>query len=91
MCRNIKPLFNFDPPATPEEITNASIQFVRKLSGFQKPSTTNEEAFNQAVHEISLSVSKLLNTLQTNATPKNREEEAAKAKAKNLKRFSTSM
>ncbi len=87
MCRNIKKLFNFDPPATDEEIRQASLQFVRKLSGFQKPSKTNEEAFNAAVEYISRDTKQLLESLTTEATPHNREEEAAKAKARSLKRF----
>ena len=87
MCRNIKILFNFDPPATNEEIKNASEQFVRKLSGFTKPSQANEEPFNAAVIEIAASAKKLLDSLVTNAAPKDREEEAAKAHARAVARF----
>lgn len=87
MCRNIKILFNFDPPATDEEIKNASQQFVRKLSGFTQPSQVNEGAFNSAVNEITISAKKLLNSLVTNATPKDRDEEAAKAHARAVARF----
>ncbi len=89
MCRNIKTLFNFEPPATEDEIRAASIQFVRKISGSTKPSKTNEEAFDQAIEEVTASVHKLLHTLVTNAPPKNRDEEAAKAKARIAKRFGT--
>ena len=81
MCRNIKPLFNFDPPVTPEEVRAASLQFVRKISGFNKPSKANEPAFNLAIDEIAASSLRLLSSLETTAAPKNREEEAAKAKA----------
>lgn len=87
MCRNIKILFNFDPPATSEEINNASEQFVRKLSGFTKPSHINEEAFMAAVTEIAASSKKLLDSLVTAAAPKDREEEAAKAHARAVARF----
>ena len=87
MCRNIKTLFNFDPPATKEEIEAASLQFVRKLSGFNKPSRANEDAFNDAIEEVTAVATKLLKSLTTNASPKNREVEAAKAKARNAKRF----
>lgn len=87
MCRNIKVLFNFDPPATDEEIRNASLQFVRKLSGFHHPSQANEAAFNQAVDEMAVAARKLLDSLVTHAHPHNREEEAAKAHARALKRF----
>ena len=87
MCRNIKTLFNFDPPATEEEIKAASLQFVRKLSGFRHPSQANEAAFNTAVDEVAIVAQKLLNSLITNAEPHNREEEAAKAHARALKRF----
>ena len=82
MCRNIRPLFNFEPPATQEEIANASIQFVRKVSGFTKPSQVNEEVFNEAIEEITLSVQKLLGSLVTDAPKKNRELEATKRKEK---------
>ena len=87
MCRNIRPLFNFDPPANEEEIQAASLQFVRKISGFNKPSKANEEAFNQAVSEVADAVRKLLNSLTTNAEPRNREFERERARAKNAKRF----
>jgi hypothetical protein len=87
MCRNIKTLYNFDPPATDEEIKDASLQFVRKLSGFQHPSQANEAAFETAVDEVASVARKLLDALVTNATPRNREEEAAKAHARALKRF----
>ncbi|MDT9723697.1 DUF2277 domain-containing protein [Xylanibacillus composti] len=87
MCRNIKPLFNFDPPVTEEEIQSASLQFVRKISGFNKPSKANEEAFYGAVEEVSAAVRQLLNALVTNAEPKNREVEAARARERNAKRF----
>jgi hypothetical protein len=82
MCRSIKPLFNFDPPVTPEEVQAASLQFVRKISGFNKPSKANEDSFLAAVEEIADISTRLLQSLETNAPPKNREEEAAKAKAK---------
>ena len=87
MCRNIKTLFNFEPEATPDEVRAASIQFVRKLSGFTKPSAQNEEVFTQAVDEVQAAAQKLLDGLQTKASPKNREEEAAKARERNRKRF----
>ncbi len=87
MCRNIKTLFNFDPPATDEEIRDASLQFVRKLSGFHHPSEINEAAFNKAVDEVSVAARNLLDGLATKAEPHNREEEAAKAHARALKRF----
>lgn len=87
MCRNIKTLFNYDPPATDEEIRLASLQFVRKLSGFQKPSGMNEDAFSLAVEDIAGIAKRLLDTLETSASPKNREEEAAKARARSAKRF----
>lgn len=87
MCRNIKTLFNFDPPVTPEEIRAASLQFVRKISGFNKPSAANEEKFVQAVDEIAAISENLLRSLETTATPKNREEEAAKARARAAQRF----
>jgi len=82
MCRNIKTLFNFDPPVTSEEIRAASLQFVRKISGFNKPSKANEALFLAAVNEITGISTRLLRSLQTNAAPKSREEEAAKAKAR---------
>ena len=87
MCRNIKPLFNFDPPVTPEEIKNASLQFVRKITGFHKPSKANEVAFQTAIDEIAAVSSRLIHSLETNAPPKNREEEATKAKARAAARF----
>jgi len=86
MCRNIKPLFNFDPPATEDEIRAAAIQFVRKVSGSTKPSRVNEPAFDHAVDEIAATVQVLLDSLVTTAPTKNREEEAAKAKARYLAR-----
>ena len=89
MCRNIKTLFNFEPPVTDEEIHAASLQFVRKLSGFNKPSKANEVAFLAAVDEIASVSRKLLNALETNAPPRNREEEAAKARARSARRFPT--
>ena len=88
MCRSIKILFNFDPPGTDEEIRGASLQFVRKISGFTKPSKANEAPFQAAVEEIAAISSRLLGSLETSAPPKNREEEAAKAKARAKKRFS---
>ena len=87
MCRNIKPLFNFDPPVTPEEVRASSLQFVRKISGFNKPSKANEAAFLAAVDEIAAVSMRLLRSLETNAPPKNREEEAARAKARAAARF----
>ena len=90
MCRNIMILFNFDPPVTEEEIRNASLQFVRKISGFSKPSKANEAPFESAVDEIAEISSRLLHLLQTNSSPRNREEEAAKAKARSAERFATS-
>lgn len=89
MCRNIKTLFNFDPPVTKEEIHAASLQFVRKITGFNKPSKANEEAFEAAIHEIAAVSNRLLRSLETAAPPKNREEEAAKAKARAAERFGT--
>ena len=88
MCRNIKNLFNFDPPVTDDEVRDASLQFVRKITGFNKPSKANEEAFQAAIDEITGISSRLLRSLETNAPPKNREEEAAKAKARAAERFS---
>ena len=87
MCRNIKPLFNFDPPTTDEEIQAAALQFVRKVSGFTKPSKANEAPFLLAVDEISALAKKLLLSLETTAPPKNREEEMAKARARTALRF----
>ena len=88
MCRNIRKLFNFDPPVTPEEIRAASLQFVRKISGFNKPSKANENSFSSAVDEITAVAARLVHSLETTAPPKRREEEAAKARARNLARFS---
>ena len=88
MCRNIKTLFNFDPPVTEEEIRAASLQFVRKVSGFNKPSKANEAAFLAAVDEIAAISGHLLRSLETNAPPRNRAEEAAKARARAAQRFS---
>jgi hypothetical protein len=87
MCRNIKMLFNFDPPVTDEEIQAASLQFVRKISGFTKPSKANEAAFLAAIDEVAGASSRLLRSLETTAPPKNREQEAAKAKARAAVRF----
>jgi hypothetical protein len=89
MCRNIKTLFNFEPPVTPEEIHAASLQFVRKISGLNKPSKNNEAPFLAAVDEIAAVSARLLDSLETHAPPKNREEEAAKAKERAIKRFGT--
>jgi hypothetical protein len=89
MCRNIKTLFNFDPPVTEEEVRAASLQFVRKISGFNKPSKANEAAFHAAVDEVAAISARLLHSLETTATPRNREEEAAKAKARAVIRFGT--
>jgi hypothetical protein len=91
MCRNIKMLFNFDPPVTPEEIRAASLQFVRKISGFNKPSKANEPAFLAAVDAVAGVSAQLLASLETNAPPKSREEEAAKAKARGAARFHPAM
>ncbi len=87
MCRNIKTLFNFEPPATDDEIRAASVQFVRKLSGFTKPSRANEAVFEQAVLDVAEIASHLLNSLVTNAPSRNREAEAAKARERNARRF----
>jgi len=87
VCRNIKNLFNFDPPVTESEIRAASLQFVRKISGFNKPSKANEAAFNQAIDDIVQVSSKFLSSLESFAPPKNREEEAAKARARAAERF----
>lgn len=89
MCRNIKILFNFEPPVTDDEVHAASLQFVRKITGFNKPSKANEAAFLGAIEEIAAVSSRLLRSLETNAPPKNREEEAAKAKARSAERFGT--
>lgn len=87
MCRNIKTLFNFEPPASDDEIHDASLQFVRKLSGFTLPSKANEAAFERAVEEIAASARKLIHSMVTNAEPKNREVEAARARARSAARF----
>jgi hypothetical protein len=87
MCRNIKILFNFDPPVTDDEVRAASLQFVRKISGFSKPSKANENAFLAAIDEVAAASSRLLRALETNAPPKDREEEAAKAKVRSAGRF----
>jgi hypothetical protein len=87
VCRNIKMLYNFKPPATDNEIHAAALQFVRKISGFDKPSAANEEPFNRAVTEIAMASSKLLNSLVTNAPPRNRDLEAARAHARAVLRF----
>jgi hypothetical protein len=89
MCRNIKTLFNFDPPATDDEVRAASLQFVRKLSGFTAPSKVNEAAFNRAIDETFEVARRLIDSLETQAAPKNREEEAAKAKARAAERYGT--
>jgi len=89
MCRNIKTLFNFDPPVTEEEVRAASLQFVRKISGLNKPSKANEATFQTAVDEIAAISTRLLHSLQTTAPPKNREEESLKAKARAAERFGT--
>ena len=89
MCRNIKTLFNFDPPATEDEIRGASLQFVRKLSGCNTPSSVNEAAFNRAVDDVAAITRTLLHSLVTNAEPRNREIEAARARARSAKRFRT--
>jgi hypothetical protein len=89
MCRNIKTLFNFDPPATDEEIRAASLQFVRKLSGFNAPSRANEAAFNAAIEDVAAVARRLIDSLQTSAPPKNREEEAARARARAAERFAS--
>lgn len=87
MCRNIKPLFNFDPPVTDSEIRAASLQFVRKITGFNKPSKANEAAFLAAIEEVSAASARLLASLETNAPARNREEEAEKARMRNAVRF----
>ncbi|MBV8368714.1 MAG: DUF2277 domain-containing protein [Candidatus Eremiobacteraeota bacterium] len=89
MCRSIKPLFNFEPPVTTDEVRAASLQFVRKISGFSKPSKANEAAFAAAVDEIAAVSARLLRALETTASPKNREEEAAKAKLRSAQRFAS--
>lgn len=87
MCHNIKMLFNFDPPVTPDEVRAASLQFVRKISGFNKPSKANEPAFLAAIDAVATASAHLLSSLETNAPPRNREAEAAKAKARSAERF----
>jgi hypothetical protein len=89
MCRNIKTLFNFDPPVTDEEIRAASLQFVRKISGFHKPSKANEAAFLAAIEQVAYASRCLIRSLETHAPPRNREEEAARAKARAAVRFGT--
>lgn len=89
MCRNIRTLYNFDPPATDDEIRAAALQYVRKISGFNTPSKANEAAFQQAVDDITRVSERLLASLQTTASPKDREEEAARAKARSAQRFGT--
>jgi hypothetical protein len=89
MCRNIKTLFNFDPPATDEEIRAASLQFVRKLSGFNSPSKANEAAFDAAIDEVAAIARRLIDSLQTTATPRNREEVAARARERAAERYGT--
>jgi len=89
MCRNIRTLFNFEPPATDDEIQAASLQFVRKISGFTKPSKANEAAFDEAVAAIAGIANQLLDSLESTAAPKNREEEAARAKARSAQRFAS--
>jgi hypothetical protein len=89
MCRNIRPLFHFNPPVTDDEVRGASLQFVRKVSGFTKPSAANQPAFDRAVDEVSVVVRQLLNSLVTAAPPKNREAEAVKARARAARRYGT--
>jgi len=89
MCRNIRPLFNFDPPVTEDEVRAASLQFVRKISGFTKPSKTNEEAFDRAVDEVSVVVRRLVASLTTTAPARDREVEAVKARARAAERYGT--
>ena len=89
MCRNIKPLFNYEPTVTEDEIRAASLQFVRKISGFTEPSKANEAAFQQAVHEVAVAAQKLMDALVTHAEPRNREVEAQRAKERNAIRFGT--
>ena len=90
MCRNIRTLFNFEPPATTDEVRASSIQFVRKVSGFTKPSKMNAEAFDRAIDGVAVIVQRLLDSLETGAPPKDREEEAAKRRARSEKRFANS-
>jgi hypothetical protein len=87
MCRNIRTLYNFEPPATDDEVRAAALQYVRKISGFNKPSRANEEAFNRAIEAVAAVSAELLRELQTNAPPKNREDEAAKARARSQQRY----
>jgi hypothetical protein len=87
MCRNIKTLANFDPPATTDEIRASALQFVRKLSGTPRPSRANEEAFNRAVEEVAIAAQRLVNSLETHAPPRNRDEEARKAQERSRRRF----
>lgn len=87
MCRNIRTLFNFDPPATDDEIHASAVQFVRKLSGFNKPSKANEAAFNQAIEDVTAIARRLIDSLETNTPPRNREEEAIKARARAAERY----
>ncbi|MFD2445489.1 DUF2277 domain-containing protein [Bacillus sp. CGMCC 1.16607] len=87
MCRNIRTLFNFDPPATEEEIHAASLQYVRKITGYNKPSKVNEEAFNRAINEITMVTINLLNAMETSSEPRNREVEAERARIRSAKRF----
>lgn len=89
MCRNIRPLFNFDPPATDDEIRAAALQYVRKVSGFTKPSQANAVAFETAVDEIAAATNRLIDSLETGASPKNRDEEAAKARARAAQRYAS--
>ena len=90
MCRNIRPLFNFEPPATDEEVRAASVQFVRKISGFTAPSKANQDAFNRAIDDVATAARRLVDALETNAPKKNREEEAQKARARAAERYGTS-
>ena len=89
MCRNIRTLYNFEPPATPDEIQAAALQFVRKISGFTKPSQANESAFSMAIDEVSIAVQRLVDSLSTSAQPKDREIEAQKARERSRKRYET--
>jgi hypothetical protein len=89
MCRNIQTLYNFEPPATEEEVRSAALQYVRKISGFTKPSQANEEAFERAVDEVTAASARLLDSLVTTAPPKDREVEAARRRARAVKRFAT--
>ncbi|CAG9608396.1 DUF2277 domain-containing protein [Pseudoneobacillus rhizosphaerae] len=91
MCRNIRTLFNFDPPATDEEIHAASLQYVKKITGFNKPSRVNEEAFNRAIKEIAMISRNLLDAMDTSAEPRNREVEAERARTRSAKRFGSNM